>query len=63
MKSSKMLVFLPRVHVERVIQRMKIFQILKQEINYNIVHLLQHIIIIVAGVTNLSNPVLAKDKF
>ena len=52
-----------RVQIERTIQRIKIFGILKSRIPYHLLNLIDHIIIIAAGITNLSIPILSDDKF
>ncbi|XP_064479632.1 uncharacterized protein LOC135392902 [Ornithodoros turicata] len=52
-----------RVHVERVIQRMKTFRILTTKVLWSLVPLLDDIMVIVAGVTNLSPSILADEKF
>lgn len=52
-----------RVHVERVIQRLKIFAILRDQIEYHLLPYVDDIIKVIACVTNLSSPVLAENKF
>lgn len=52
-----------RVHVERTIQRLKMFKILKYKIPWTLIPYIKKISIIVAGITNLKNPILADDKF
>ncbi|CAN7995573.1 unnamed protein product [Ixodes hexagonus] len=52
-----------RVHVERVIQRIKIFKILSTKVAWNMVPLLDDIMMIAAGLTNLSAPILAPERF
>ncbi|XP_070384863.1 uncharacterized protein [Dermacentor albipictus] len=52
-----------RVHVERAIQRMKIFKVLSTRIPWSMVGLLDDIVIIAAGITNLSSPILATHRF
>ena len=51
-----------RVHIEGTIQRIKIFGILKCRIPY-LLNLIDHIVIIAAGITNLSLPISSDDKF
>ncbi|XP_072395004.1 uncharacterized protein [Diabrotica undecimpunctata] len=52
-----------RVHVERTIQRMKIFKILKGRINLYMVPYMDSIVNIIAGIVNLSTPILTVDKY
>lgn len=52
-----------RVHVERAIQRMKIFSILFDRMEYNILPQVDNIIHICASIANLTNPILSADKF
>ncbi|XP_042149486.1 uncharacterized protein LOC121047094 [Ixodes scapularis] len=52
-----------RGYVERVIQRMKIFKILSTKVTWNMVPLLDDIMMIAAGLTNLSAPILAPERF
>lgn len=52
-----------RVHVERVIQRLKIFAILKDQIDHNILPYISDIVFIISALTNLSPPIIANDKF
>lgn len=52
-----------RVHIERVIQRIKIFGIFKSTFPYNLLKLFDHMLIIAAALTNLSNSILGDDKF
>ncbi|XP_049276220.1 uncharacterized protein LOC119387324 [Rhipicephalus sanguineus] len=52
-----------RVHVERAIQRMKIFKALSTRIPWSMVGLLDDIVIVAAGITNLSSPILAEHRF
>lgn len=53
-----------RAHVERVIQRMKIFKILSTKVTWNMVPLLDDIMMIAAqSLTNLSAPILAPERF
>ncbi|XP_055534050.1 uncharacterized protein LOC129723705 [Wyeomyia smithii] len=52
-----------RVHVERGIQRMKNFKILTEKVDLAILHLLDDIMVIIAGVVNLSAPILSDDRF
>lgn len=52
-----------RVHVERVIQRLKIFSILKDQIDHNILPYISDIVFIISAITNLSPPIIANDKF
>jgi DDE superfamily endonuclease/Helix-turn-helix of DDE superfamily endonuclease len=52
-----------RVHVERAIQRIKVFKLLKTNVPWGLVPYLDDILVIVGGLVNLSKPILALDKF
>ncbi|XP_064486085.1 uncharacterized protein LOC135398629 [Ornithodoros turicata] len=52
-----------RVHVERAIQRIKVFKILSTRVLWSMVPILDDIVMITAGVTNLSAPIFAPDRF
>ncbi|XP_015124742.1 uncharacterized protein LOC107046609 [Diachasma alloeum] len=52
-----------RVHVERTIQRIKIFKILQGILPHHLVKISSKIMTVICGVTNLGNPILAEDKF
>ncbi|CAN7976702.1 unnamed protein product, partial [Ixodes persulcatus] len=52
-----------RVHVERVIQRIKLLKITSQKMPWNLVPIADDVLIIACGLANLSAPVLADDKF
>jgi hypothetical protein len=52
-----------RVHVERAIERIKSFQILSSQISWYMVPYVNDIMTVVAGLVNLSPPILADDKF
>ncbi|CAN7978881.1 unnamed protein product [Ixodes persulcatus] len=52
-----------RVHVERAIQRLKIFRILSSRIPCNMLCMMDDVMMIAAGVTNLSAPIFADNKF
>ena len=52
-----------RVHVERAIQRMKQFTILKNKIPWTMLPYINHIFTVICALTNLSQPILAGDKF
>lgn len=52
-----------RVHVERVIQRLKIFGILNHKIEHNILPHINDIFFIISAIVNLTNPILAANKF
>lgn len=51
-----------RVHVERVIQRIKIFKILKEQFDWYLIPYADEIMIIIAAVVNLSSPILTEEK-
>ena len=52
-----------RVHVERVIQRMREYDFLKGTIPWALTPYIDDILTIVAGLTNLGPPVMNIDKF
>lgn len=52
-----------RVHVERSIQRLKQFKMLTERVDTTFLYLLDDIVIILAGVTNLSAPILSDNRF
>lgn len=52
-----------RVHVERVIQRIKMFKLLSEKVDCDLLPYIDYIFRIVCGLVNLSKPVLAEDKF
>lgn len=52
-----------RVHVERAIQRITIFNILKDKIEDNILPNISDIFFISSALTNLTTPILSNDKF
>jgi len=52
-----------RVHVERSIQRLKNFKILKNELPQSLLPYCDNIMIVTAGLTNLSCPILSKNRF
>lgn len=52
-----------RVHIERVIQRIKVFGIFKSTYPYSLLKFFDHMLVIAAGLTNLSGPILGDDKF
>ena len=52
-----------RVHVERVIGRVKAFKMLTQTLPWRMVPYLHDIIVVICGITNLARPVLSDDKF
>ena len=47
-----------RIHVERVIQRMKIFEILNRRITVDLFSYIDAIVHVIGVITNLSTPVL-----
>lgn len=51
-----------RVHVERAIQRIKIFKILKEQFDWYLIPYADEIMIIIAAVVNLSSPILTEEK-
>ncbi|XP_064462933.1 uncharacterized protein LOC135373797 [Ornithodoros turicata] len=52
-----------RVHVERAIQRIKLFKILTHKLTWNMVPFADDVLLISAALTNLSRPIIGKDKF
>lgn len=52
-----------RVHVERAIQRMKLFKILDGNIGIELFPFIDDIVQIIAGIVNLSRPIFNDDKF
>lgn len=52
-----------RVHIERVNQRIRIFNILNIPLPNTLIPLINDIMLIICGMVNLQNPVLADDKF
>ena len=52
-----------RVHVERVIGRVKAFKMLTNTLPWRMVPYLHDIIVVICGITNLSRPVLSEEKF
>lgn len=52
-----------RVHVERAIQRLKLFKILKGPIPHHLIPHIDSIMITIAAIVNLSSPIIADDKF
>jgi hypothetical protein len=52
-----------RVHVERTIQRMKLFKLLSNKIPATFVSSLDNIAVIISGIVNLTPPILASDKY
>lgn len=51
------------VHVERAIQRMKLFRILKGPLPWEMLAVTEEAMIVMAGIVNLSAPVLADKRF
>lgn len=52
-----------RVHVERAIQRMKLFKILKNRYPRQLFPVINEVLLVAAGIVNLSRPILAEEKF
>lgn len=52
-----------RVHVERAIQRMKVFVILEKRLPLTLVPYVDYIMIVIAGLVNLSPPILSDKRF
>ncbi|KAM7282233.1 uncharacterized protein ISCGN_002383 [Ixodes scapularis] len=52
-----------RVHVERAIQRMKIYRILRNRFDLDLVPYIDKIFTVISGMVNLSKPLFSEDKF
>lgn len=52
-----------RVHVERAIQRLKVYKILQQKFPLQLLPVFDKVVLLLAGVVNLSKPILAENKF
>lgn len=52
-----------RIHVERVIQRLKIFNVFQGKMNKSMLKHIDDIVFIGCAITNLSAPILGDDKF
>ncbi|XP_040072694.2 uncharacterized protein LOC115318852 [Ixodes scapularis] len=52
-----------RVHLERAIQRMKIYRILRNRFDLDLVPYIDKIFIVISGMVNLSKPLFSEDKF
>lgn len=52
-----------RVHVERAIQRLKVFKVFKGPIPWEMLQAVDNAMIVVAGIVNLSAPILSQDRF
>ncbi|XP_064470015.1 uncharacterized protein LOC135384757 [Ornithodoros turicata] len=52
-----------RVHVERTIQRIKLFKILIHKLTWNMVPFADDMLLISAALTNLSRSIIGEDKF
>jgi DDE superfamily endonuclease len=52
-----------RVHVERAIQRVKQFKILRETIRLNHLGVLDHIMVVACALVNLGPPILADNRF
>lgn len=52
-----------RVHVERAIQRLKLFKILKGPLPWEMLAVADEAMIVIAGIVNLSAPILADKRF
>lgn len=52
-----------RVHIERANQRLKIFKILRNRLNWPLVRKIDQIFTIICAVVNISNPLISNDKF
>lgn len=52
-----------RVHVERSMQRLKLYQVLNNQVPLHLVPCIDNICNIIAGIVNLKSPLFADDKF
>lgn len=52
-----------RVHVERAIQRVKQFGILNDKVDNHLIPVLDDIMLITCGITNVSKPILSNERF
>lgn len=52
-----------RVHVERVIGRMKIFDVMTDKVEYNLLPQIDDIVYIIAAIVNICSPILDANKF
>lgn len=52
-----------RVHVERIIQSIKLFQILNDRMKWYLLPQIDNIMTVVATLVKLSSPILGDDKF
>ena len=52
-----------RVHVERKIQRLKVFKILKGKLEFTLLPHINEIVTVVAALVNMKTPILADKKF
>ncbi|XP_046387292.1 uncharacterized protein LOC124156843 [Ischnura elegans] len=52
-----------RVHVERAIQRLKLFSVFSSRIPWTILSKVNEMLIIACGIVNLSSPILSADRF
>ena len=50
-----------RVHVDRAIQRLKLFAVMKNKLKWSMLNYVDELI--VCGITNLQAPILADDRF
>lgn len=52
-----------RIHVERVIQRLKVFNIFRGKMGTSMLKHIDDIVFVACAITNLNSPVLSDDKF
>lgn len=52
-----------RVHVERAIQRIKLFKMLSTKLTWNMVPLADDIVTVAAALANIAKPILADKRF
>ncbi|KAK4887505.1 hypothetical protein RN001_003776 [Aquatica leii] len=52
-----------RIHVERLIQKLKLFAMLRYKLSWSLLLYIDDMLIIVGALVNLSEPILSKEKF
>ncbi|KAJ8914038.1 hypothetical protein NQ315_017557 [Exocentrus adspersus] len=52
-----------RVHIERVNQKIKVFKILNSTVDWSLVGILDHIMLVVCAICNLFSPILSDEEF
>ncbi|KAB0805095.1 hypothetical protein PPYR_02065 [Photinus pyralis] len=52
-----------RIHVERLIQKLKLFAVLRNRLPWSLLPCIDDVLIIIGALVNLSKPILGNDKF